>query len=84
MVFWEFYIVKIFFSIVITIQRIHLHTPVGNTSDIYRSFYFQSIQFCNKLMSSTKIDGNFFLFKNILYVYIYKYIYVCMYDHVFI
>ena len=43
-----------------TRQRKHLHTPIGNTSHIYRSFYFQSIQF----WSNIEIDGNFFLFKN--------------------
>ena len=53
-----------------TRQRHHLHTPVGNTSHIYRSFYFQSIQLWNKLMSNIMIDGNFFLFKKKLREYI--------------
>ena len=46
------YIVKIIIFIIITRQKKHLHTTICNTSHIYRSFYFQSIEFWNKLMNN--------------------------------
>ena len=64
------YIVKIILFIIMELDKENIYTSIGNTSHIYRSFYFQSIQFWNKLISNIRIDGNFFLFKNKLKEYI--------------
>ena len=53
-----------------TRQMKHLHTPIGNTSHIYKSFYFQSIQFWNKILSKINIDLTFYQFKKELRKYI--------------
>ena len=39
-----------------TRQRQDSHTPVGNTSHVYRSFYFQSMKFWKKIMSTIMIE----------------------------
>ena len=57
------YIVKIILFIIMELDKKNIYTLqilIGNTSHIYRSFYFQSIQFWNKLMSNNMCVRFFF------------------------
>ena len=39
-----------------TRQKKHFHTPVGKTYHIYKSFYFQSINLWNQILSNISIE----------------------------